>query len=964
MTDWLNVARKEFRAYFASPAAYLFLGLFAAACLFVVFWGEAFFARNVADLQPLFDWLPLLLIFLIAALTMRSWSEERRAGTLENLLTAPVSLWQLVFGKFLAAFGLLCVALLLTLPLPITVALLGPLDAGPVIGGYVATLVLGSAYIAIGLFTSSRTDNPIVALMVTAVICGLLYLIGSPLLTSLAGYQLGHFLQLLGTGSRFDAITRGVLDLRDIYYYLSLTAVFLAVNVYTLEKLRWTGNPASSAHRRWKGITVLLVVNLLAANLWLHPLDAVRLDLTDNRLYTLSEVTEQQLARLNEPLRITGYFSEKTHPLLAPLVPRLQSLLEEYAVRGGANVRVEFVDPTKNREAEENAARRFGVQPVPFQTASRYESAIVNSYFDVVIAYGDDHERLGFRDLIEVKASQESDLAVALNNPEYEITRAIDRLARHYRSGGDTFAMVEEPVTLKAWVSPASQLPGDLKAFRGHLESVIATLEARGGKQFSATIENPDAANGQLADRLVEEYGFSPLVASLLDPQPFWFHLVLASGDNRVQIPLPATLDESSLQAAMDDGLKQLVPGALKTVALATPPGTRFRGGDYRSLRSTLEENLRVVEANLAEGQVPAGTDLLLVMRPSDLSEKALFAIDQFLMRGGRVAIAASPYAVTLGQGLSARTQKTGLADWLAHHGVGLSESLVLDPRNAALPVPRTRNVGGLTFREIQMMPYPFFADLRGEQLNRAHPVTAGLPELIVSWPSPLTVDREETRELEVTRLLTTSDGSWTQDHGDILPDFQRFPESGFASPSERQAELVAVALSGRFDSWFADQDSPLLDAPQAGEDADSADGAAQGGEAPATRTAADTTVATSVIRRSPESAKLLVVGSGSFASDTMLDLVSQSLGTVYSAPLTFIQNAVDWSLEDPALLALRGQSRYARTLAPLTRQQQLAWEYANYGLTLAGLAMIALWRKRVRASDRRRYQKILAEVS
>lgn len=964
MTDLLNVARKEFRAYFASPAAYLFLGLFVAACLFVFFWGEAFFARNVADLQPLFDWLPLLLIFLIAALTMRSWSEERRAGTLENLLTSPVALWQLVFGKFLAAFGLLCVALILTLPLPITVGLLGPLDSGPVIGGYVATLFLGSAYIAIGLFTSSRTDNPIVALMFTAVICGLLYLIGSSLLTSLSGYQLGQFLQLLGTGSRFDAITRGVLDLRDIYYYLSLAGVFLALNVYTLEKLRWTGNPASSAHRQWKGLTALLVVNLLAANLWLHPLDAVRMDLTENRLYTLSDVTEQQLASLNEPLRIKGYFSEKTHPLLAPLVPRLQSLLEEYAARGGTNVRVEFVDPTKNREAEETAARRYGVKPVPFQTASRYESAIVNSYFDVVIAYGGGYERLGFRELIEVKASNESDLAVALNNPEYEITRTIDRLARDYRSGGDTFAMVDEPVTLNAWVSPASRLPEDLKAFRADLESVIAMLEDKGGEKFSATINNPNAGDGKLADRLAEDYGFSPLLASLLDPQPFWFHLMLESGSNRVQIPLPATLNKSALQDAIDEGLKQLVPGALKTVALSKPPGNRFQGGNYRSLRSALKKNVRVVDAGLSDGKVPSGTDLLMVMSPNELTEKALFAIDQFLMRGGQVVIAASPYEVTLGQGLSARKQNTGLRDWLAHHGVNLEESLVLDPQSASLPVPRNRTVGGLTFREIQMMPYPFFADLRADQLNREHPVTAGLQDMIVSWPSPLTLDNKNTAGLDVTTLLTTSEGSWTLGNADILPDFQQHPETGFATPDERQAERIAVALSGRFRSWFADKDSPLLEAAKSDEKATSPGKAAENTATPAKQTTNDSTVASSVIRKSPESAKLLVVSSDSFASDTMLNLVSQSLGTEYSAPVTFIQNAVDWSLEDPALLALRGQSRYARTLKPLTRQQQLAWEYANYGLALAGLVMIALWRKQVRASDRRRYQKILAEVS
>jgi len=958
VSELLSIARKEFRGFFASPAAYLFLALFAAACLFVFFWAEAFFARNVADLEPLFRWLPLLLIFLIAALTMRSWSEERRSGTLESLLTAPVTLWQLVLGKFLAALGLLCIALILTLPLPVTVSILGPLDTGPVIGGYLATLCLGAAYIAIGLFTSSRTDNPIVALMVTVLICGLFYLIGSPLLISLAGYHLGQVLELLGTGSRFDAISRGVLDLRDICYYLSLTGIFLVLNVYTLEKLRWQGTPATPGLRQWKLAATLLVLNLLAVNLWLYPLQSIRLDLTENRLYTLSEATTRTLSELEEPLQIYGYFSEKTHPLLAPLVPRLQSLLEEYQARGGSRLQVSFMDPTRDPEAEETAARRYGVQPVPFQTASRYESAIVNSYFDVVIAYGDDYEKLGFRDLIEVKSTGEGDLKVALKNPEYEITRAIHHLVRSYRSGGDTFAAIRQPVTLHAWVSPREQLPEEFRKLRDSLDTVIGELREKAGDQLTVDIRDPDAGNGELAQQMSEEYGFNPLLASLLDPQPFWFHLMLESGDNQVQVPFPTSLDEDSLRQSFNDALKRLVPGALKTIALVAPDNMHFRGGAYSTLERSLEENARVERTSLTDGQVPAGTDLLLVMNPKDLDEKAVFAIDQYLMRGGQVIVAASPFSVSLGQTLTATRQDTGLESWLEHMGVSIEPDLVLDPMSAALPVPTTRVVGGLTFREIRMLPYPFFADLRNGQLNREHPVTSGLQQMIMSWASPITLDEEKTGQLQVTRLLETSAQSWTSDSTNILPDFSRYPSEGFAASGERAPQLVAVALEGEFTSAFADRESPLLpsdkgedgDGDKAQDDSDKAD--------------SDTLTASTVIRKSPESARLLLVSSSAFASDTMLDLISQSLGTVYTQPVTFIQNAVDWSLEDPALLALRGQSRYARTLVPMTREQQRSWEYGNYGLALLALVLIWLWRRQVRIRDQRRYRKILAEVA
>src|SRR6185312_9182967 len=195
-----RIAGKELTGFFASPAAVLFLAAFVGVTLFVFFWAAAFFERNLADVRPLFQWMPVLLIFLVAALTMRTWAEERRSGTLELLLTSPTAP---------------------TLPLPISVSFLGPLDWGPVIGGYAAAICLAAAYVAIGLWISSRTDNQIVSLILTVVIAGAFYLIGSDTLTNLVGYRAGEWLHDLGAGSRFASITRGVLDLRDLYYYFS-----------------------------------------------------------------------------------------------------------------------------------------------------------------------------------------------------------------------------------------------------------------------------------------------------------------------------------------------------------------------------------------------------------------------------------------------------------------------------------------------------------------------------------------------------------------------------------------------------------------------------------------------------------------------------------------------------------------------------------------------------------------------
>jgi ABC-2 type transport system permease protein len=253
-----RIARKELSLFFASPIGYLFLLAFLAITLFVFFWVEAFFARNIADVRPMFEWMPVLLIFLCAALTMRMWSEERRTGTLEFVATLPVSGWEFVLGKFFACWILLAIALLLTVALPISVGFIADLDWGPVLAGYVAAMLLGGAYLAIGLFVSARTDSQIVSLILASFVAGVFYLIGSPVLTNLVGGDWAALMRSVGTGARFESITRGVLDIRDLYYYGSLLAVFLALNVYALEVQRWARDGAPARHRGWIFGTSLL----------------------------------------------------------------------------------------------------------------------------------------------------------------------------------------------------------------------------------------------------------------------------------------------------------------------------------------------------------------------------------------------------------------------------------------------------------------------------------------------------------------------------------------------------------------------------------------------------------------------------------------------------------------------------------------------------------------------------------
>ncbi|MEM6415765.1 MAG: Gldg family protein [Pseudomonadota bacterium] len=958
----LRVAKKEIASYFASLAGVIFIGVFLAASLFSFFWVERFFARNIADLRPLFEWMPVLLIFLISAVTMRQWSEERRSGTLEYLMTMPASPLALVIGKFIACLTLVAIAIGLTLPLPITVALLGDLDPGPVIGGYLAILCVASAYIAIGLFVSARTESQIVSLIVTALLCGIFYLIGSDGLTTLFGNAAGAFMRLLGAGARFESISRGVLDFRDIYYYLSIFGVFIALTVFTLERLRWSTQDTSGRHMRWHVIIGLAIANLIAGNLWLQQTPTLRADLTDGQVYSISDATRGYLRQLEEPLLLRGYFSAETHPLLAPLAPRLQDLMREYAVAGGGRVKVEFIDPLQDEALQEEAGRRYGVRPVPFQTADRRQASVTNSYFDIVVQYGDEYETLGFGDLIEVKQANPTSIDVELQNPEYDITRAIKKVLTSYRAAGDLWAAFDSPITLTAFISDPATLPDPLPVFVGEIDTLVNEYKEEAGDKFVFRRINPDANDAGAPDPIAD-YGLQPLAAGLLNPQQFWLHLVLEKGDRKLVVPLPETFDRDALERVLEGELKRFAPGALRTIALSRPaptPGNPQFGvppgrAQFNGLEQTLRENADVIIADLGSGRTPAQTDALVIAGPEGLDNKALFAIDQFLMRGGSVVIAASAFKPNLGQELAIKKQSTGLEGLLGHYGISLGDSLVLDTQNTPFPVPIVRDLGGFQVQDYELLDYPHFIDLRQNALASNGAPTAGLGQVTMTWASPITLDNEKLTDVAVTRLAESSANAWVSTSTTVIPDFERYPTRGYPEPDETGAQLLGVMAEGRFTSYFKGKDNPLLvDASSAQENAasQSDDDNAEDSKQPTFGT---------IIEESAGTARLFVYSSSSFVSDDALALAGGVDQQGYTAPLLLIENTVDWALEDRGLLKIRSrQGRFARTLLPLSETARGFWETVNYILAAIGLFAVYFIQQFIRKRTTQRRLAIL----
>lgn len=238
MRNALIVTGKEFRSYFSSTIAYIFMVVFLVLTSLLFFELQKFFVIGQATLRDFFGLTPIILLFFVPAISMRMWAEERKLGTLETLMTLPVKDWEVVAGKFLGSFLFLALTIALTFPLPIMVASLGHVDVGAFICGYIGLILLGGAYLAIGLWISSLTENQIVAFIGTFVICLILFIAGVDLiLTSLPRWMV-PFMKGLSLGSRFSSIERGVIDSRDMIYYFSMIGFFLFLNVRSVETRR------------------------------------------------------------------------------------------------------------------------------------------------------------------------------------------------------------------------------------------------------------------------------------------------------------------------------------------------------------------------------------------------------------------------------------------------------------------------------------------------------------------------------------------------------------------------------------------------------------------------------------------------------------------------------------------------------------------------------------------------------
>ena len=304
--------------------------------------------------------------------------------------------------------------------------------------------------------------------------------------------------------------------------------------------------------------------------------------------------------------------------------------------------------------------------------------------------------------------------------------------------------------------------------------------------------------------------------------------MVLQIG-NEAQLLFPSgDLNEANVRTAIESALKRSSPGFLKVIGVWTPPdapGANAFGQPQPSLKrytviaDQLRQEYTVRNETLANGQVPTDIDVLVVIAPQNMSELQRFAVDQFLMRGGAVVIAAGNYSLGVDQfggTLIVEPIQGGLQDILAGYGITVEQSLVFDPQNEPFPTQVARNIGGLEVQEVQALDYPPFVDIRSDGMDQESPILANLQAVTLNWASPITVDEAGNEGREVAVLLRSSPGSWLRTDTNIQPDPESYPGLGFPIEGQPQSYPLAVSVQGSFESFYSGKPSPIAEAANA----------------------------------------------------------------------------------------------------------------------------------------------------
>ncbi len=405
-----TIARRDVKALFDQPTGYVLLIVFLAVNAFLFFRNA--YIMNVASLRPMLDMLPWIFLFFVPAVAMRTIAEDNRGGVLEVVLAQPLSEAELLLGKYLGSVIVLLIALAVTLPIPLGLTLGSRLPWGPVVAQYAGAGLLAAAFAGIGVWASSLGKSQITAFILSVAVMFVLILVGlDPLLVGL-GPTLGGIAARLGVLSHFQSMSRGVLALRDVLYFLSVAAIFLVLAYAVLMRRRLA--PGSAATRQLRLGTVLLAAVVIGLNLAGGEIGG-RLDLTPGHAYTLSPATRKIARAAPDIVTITLYASTALPEQFTLNERDVRDLLHDLKSASGGKVRVLERDPASDSAAARDA-QALGIVPVQFNVVGQSSLQVKEGYFGLVVQYADKHRTIPF-------VRETNDLEYTLASDIQEMTR-------------------------------------------------------------------------------------------------------------------------------------------------------------------------------------------------------------------------------------------------------------------------------------------------------------------------------------------------------------------------------------------------------------------------------------------------------------------------------------------------------------------------------------------------------------
>jgi len=379
-TVW-TIARRELRALLDHPMGYILLVVFVGVNNFLFF--RQLEVMGLATLRPMLSLLPWLLLFLVPAVTMRALAEDIRGGTLEIVLAQPVTELELLLGKYLGQLLFLWLALAITLLVPIGLALGADVQVGVLVANYIGAALLIAGLTAVGVWASSVTPNQITAFIAAVAVTFALTLVGlDPLLVGLPP-RLGAIATSLGVLSHFESVARGLIDLRDVMYFVSLAAAFLALSYYAL--LRRKLAPRGLAARRLRLGVGLLVALAVLVSLVIQPV-SLRLDLTPGHAYTLARGSKTLLRNLPDLVTLKLFASSELPPEVAFLKRDVDDMLRDYRSAGRGKLRLTVRDPSSDTAAAREA-RTLGIPSVQFNVVGQSQLTVKEGWLGIAVQH-------------------------------------------------------------------------------------------------------------------------------------------------------------------------------------------------------------------------------------------------------------------------------------------------------------------------------------------------------------------------------------------------------------------------------------------------------------------------------------------------------------------------------------------------------------------------------------------------